>query len=243
MNALRISAGSFYIDSAMPLPVTIQELEIIGYATVLKETMLPSVVAPVFRLRTDPNIAFVPPYLLNQGYLCNATRVSAAELGTLADKVEITLFPGQPLRAQQGHELWIDQAGAAHYEPQSDAHAALLETARREIAGAEMALTQGKTEEAEKCCNIALCADDRLIEPLAIKAAIRRQQGDSTGERLIAKLALPRMTPGAFCALVDFYSPVQPTACQTPRATTTCFLPDLFCIRPMRGMAAVRAVA
>jgi len=37
----------------MATPWNLDDLEIVGYADVLKETVLPSVVPPVFRLKTD----------------------------------------------------------------------------------------------------------------------------------------------------------------------------------------------
>ena len=59
----------------MRIPWNVEDLEIVGYADVLDETMLPSVVPPVFRIKAEPQRAFLPPYSLNAGFLCNATEV------------------------------------------------------------------------------------------------------------------------------------------------------------------------
>ena len=180
----------------MKSPVPIDRLEIVGYANVLLDSMLPSVVPPVFRLKGNPDEAFVPPYVFNAGYLCNATALSASELKALEQNQEITLFDGEPLAAQRDFELWLDQARHRHYEPRTQAHATLLALAKDHIQKAEQALKEGKTADAERFSGVALCADDRLVEPLAIKAALRRLRKDATGEGLMTKLAAPRMSEG-----------------------------------------------
>ena len=69
----------------MAAPLNVNELDIVGYANVLKENMLPTVVPPVFRLKADPQRAFVPPYSFNAGFLCDATEVPQSELLELRD--------------------------------------------------------------------------------------------------------------------------------------------------------------
>ena len=64
----------------MPTPWNVDELEIVGYANVLNDDMLPSVVPPVFRLRSDTKRVLLPPYSFNAGFLCNATEVPQSEL-------------------------------------------------------------------------------------------------------------------------------------------------------------------
>ena len=166
--------------------------------------------------------------------------IAAAELKALQQNEEITLFEGEPLPAQRDFELWVDQAGHPHYEHRTQADAKLLAIAKDYIRQAEQALQEGRTEDAERYCGIALCADDRLIEPLAIKAALRRLKKDATGERLMAKLAEPRMSEAAFRRMVEYYfglsAPVREALVLTvPRS------PDLLSLRVMFGMAEMRA--
>jgi hypothetical protein len=220
----------------MKPPVLIDGLEIVGYATVLLDTMLPSVVPPVFRLKGEPDQAFVPPYFFNAGCLYNATALSSSELAALEQKGEITLFADDPVDPRPGFELWVDQARQRLYQPRAQAHAALLALAKDYIQKAEQALNDGQTADAERFSGVALCADDRLVEPLAIKAALRRLRKDATGEGLMAKLAAPRMTAGAFGKLVDAYCSVSaPARAAGPPASQP--LPDLFSVRPMFRIA------
>jgi hypothetical protein len=211
-------------------------LEIVGYANVLLDSMLPSIVPPVFRLKGNPDEVFVPPYVFNAGYLCNATALSGSELKALEQNQEITPFDGEPLAAQRDFELWLDQARHRHYQPRTQAHATLLALAKDHIQMAEQALKDGKTADAERFSGVASCADDRLVEPLAIKAALRRLRKDTTGEGLMTKLAASRMTEGVFRALVDFYCSALAPA-RTAYAPATQPLPDLFSIRYMFRMA------
>jgi len=225
----------------MKSPVPVDNLEIVGYANVLLDTMLPSVVPPVFRLRSDPGQVFVPPYVFNAGHLCNATILPASEFEALKSNREITLFDGAPLPAQRDFELWLDQARDVHYEPRIEAHAALLTLAKEHIQKAEQALKGGKTSEAERLSGIASCADDRLLEPLAIKAALRRLRKDGTGEGLMIKLAASKMTEAVFRRLVDFYCSTVALA-PTAGAPAAEALPDLFAVRHMFRMAEKHAV-
>ncbi|MDP3000886.1 MAG: hypothetical protein Q8N47_25610 [Bryobacterales bacterium] len=180
------------------------DLEIIGYAEVLRETMLPSVVPPVFRLKADHQRALLPPYSFNAGFVCNATEVPAQELDALRDAHEITLFD-DALPAQPGYELWVDQGFAYHYERRDQADANLGRIAAASIGQAEAALKAWNLEEAERLAGVAISADDRRVEPLAIKAAIRRREGNATGESLMADLAAPVLAERLFSLLVDGY--------------------------------------
>ncbi len=200
----------------------LEELEIVGYANVLKQTMLPSVVPPVFRFKTDASRALVPPYSLNAGFLCNATEVPQAELEDLSAAREITLFDALfPARA--GFELWVDQSFQWHYQPLEEVNRTLSGIAAAEIENAEQALRNGDLKQAERRSGVAISADDKRLEPLAIKAAIRRMRGNQPGERLMARLAAPVVSEGQFTSLVDDYC-----RCASRRP-------------PMRGMAARRA--
>ena len=220
----------------MKQPVPMDGLEIVGYANVLLDSMLPSIVPPVFRLKGNPDEVFVPPYVFNAGYLCNATALSGSELKALEQNQEITPFDGEPVAAQRDFELWLDQARHLHYEPRTQAHATLLALAKDHIQKAEQALKDGKTADAERLSGVASCADDRLVEPLAIKAALRRLRKDTTGEGLMTKLAASKMTEAVFRRLVDFYCSALAPA-REAGAPATQPLSDLLSVRVMFHMA------
>jgi hypothetical protein len=216
----------------MESPWNLEELEIVGYANVFKETMLPTVAPPVFRLKADLRRALLPPYSLNAGFLCNATEVSHSELESLSDAHEITLFPDS-IPARRDFELWVDRAFQTRYEPLDVARKNLGKIAEAAIESAEKALRSGDIEQAERLSTIAISADGRRVEPLIIKAAIRRMQNNKAGERLMAELAAPALRENLFAALVSQYVPcrhAEASAQPSPR-------------RPMHRVACERTAA
>jgi hypothetical protein len=172
----------------MAPPRQITDLEIVGYAAVLKETMVPSIVPPVFRLKDAPSCILFPPYAFAGGSVWNATEASPHDLERLAENSEITRFE-TPLPAQPDFELWVDEKMEAHYAPRAKAHETLRSIANESIEHAREAFAGGNQAEADHLCGVALSADDRLVEALAIKAAIRRQKKDTAGERVMGNLA------------------------------------------------------
>lgn len=188
----------------MDSPWSLADLEIVGYANVLKDSMLPSVVPPVFRLMDDTQWILMPPYSFNAGFLCNATEVSQSELMELRDAGEITLFE-EARPAIAGFELWVDQTFQEHYEPGEAAREKLHNIAKQAIHEAEEAWRKGAFEEAERLSGIAISADDRQLKALAIKAAIHRLRRNAAGERLMVELASTFLDDDGFALLVDHY--------------------------------------
>ena len=196
----------------MATPWNLDDLEIVGYADVLKETVLPTVVPPVFRLKADSQRAFLPPYSFNAGFLCNATEVLRSELEELRDSREITLFDNA-FPAHASFELWVDQSFQWHYQSWDEAEQELRRIADEAIRNAEDALRRGDLQQAERLSGVAISADDRRVEPLAIKAAICRINGNRTGEQLMAELAAQALKGEPFNRLVgDYYASRQEPA-------------------------------
>jgi len=220
----------------MPTLWNVDEMEIVGYGNVLSDDMLPSVVPPVFRLRSDVKRALLPPYFFNAGFLCNATEVSQSELQDLRDSNEITLFD-DAFPASAGFELWIDQAFQRHYQPRDEANLALRRIAAEGIKNAEEALRLGNLAEAERLSGVAISADDTKLEPLAIRAAIRRIQGNAVGESLMAELAAPVLEERLFKLLVDDYR--RTSGCKEPVEAVSSKVAH----RPMHGVARLRSAA
>jgi hypothetical protein len=215
----------------MATPWNLDDLEIVGYADVLKGTVLPSVVPPVFRLKADSQRAFLPPYSFNAGFLYNATEVLQPELEELRDAREITLFD-DVFPAHAGFELWVDQSFQWHYQPWGEAEQELRRIADEAIRNAEDALRKGDLQKAERLSGVAISADDRRVEPLAIKAAICRLNGNQAGEQLMAELAAPALKGKPFNGLVGDYcasrqQPAPAVAAPSPR-------------RPMSNVACIR---
>ncbi len=218
----------------MPLPISVEQLEVIGYADSLLSAMVPSVVPPVFRFRDHPDRVLVPPFMLNGGFVCGASEITGSEARQLGNKGEIVLFE-PPVPAQSGFELWMSESGP-RYESRTLVKNTLRRLARQFVEQAEIAFRGGDTEGAEQLCSAAVSADDRSTAALAIKGAIRRQQGDAEGERLMAELTEAWLEPAEFKVLVDHYAATPNQPAPIPPHFETSRL-------PMRGMAAYPAAA
>lgn len=225
-----LPASEDILDSEMQIPWSVDDLEIVGYADVLDEAMVPSVVPPVFRLKSDNQRIFLPPYSLNAGFLCNAAESSPSALEHLRDSGEVTLIDS-PFDARRDFCLWIDQSLEHHYEPLGEAERKMSSIADEEIVHAEAALSRGDLQEAERVSGIAISADDRRVEPLAIKAALCRIRGDAAGERLMAKLAAPALKD-RFRLLVDAYAAGRKVGPPVPAAAGRRAMHGMACERP-----------
>ncbi len=211
-------------------PWPVNDLEIVGYANVLNASMLPSVVPPMFRLRAEPRRILLPPYAFNGGYLCNAAEVPADELQALADAGEVTLFP-EPIAATADWELWVDESFQRHYEPQDAARGHLDQIAEISRAEAIKMFKQGNLVEADRLASVAISANDRKLDALVIKGAIRRARGNTNSELLMEDLARSMVDPANFRSMVDSL------ANSTPLSAAK--IPPQSC-SPMRAMACCR---
>ncbi len=223
----------------------LSDLEVIGYANVLKESMLPSIVAPIFRNRADPGAILLPPFSLGQGLVWNATESDAEDVRRLEASQEVTLLPN-PFPALPEHELWVDQNWQVCYEPRTKVHEHLSSIARDHIQKAREAFAEGKLDEADRLSGTALAADDRIVDSLVIKAAICRCRNQKAQERVMARLASPKLTDDSFHHLVR--NLIESGNGEKRRAGPSLgngwpSQADLFSRRPMYGIARLRAAA
>ncbi|MDI1310563.1 hypothetical protein [Prosthecobacter sp.] len=222
--------------SRMPDPLPIFQVKIVGYANKLTESMLPTVVPPVFRSIANPDHFFLPPYVLKDGHLWSDQKRDARELRQLEERGDVTLFAEPPLEAKPDYELWIDSENQRHYESNSDAEEALQAIAEQCISEAEEALKTGDYTTAKNATRKAMCANDRLIEPLAIRAAIAQKENELGQLNLMFHLVGSRSTKAGFKLMVAGYEEILASA-------TTCARPaaDLFTCHPMHNIALQRA--
>ena len=184
-------------------PQWVGELEIVGYGNVLDATMLPLIVAPVFRLAAEPDRFFLPPYVISAGYLCNAAELRQEEVQRLHDRQEVTLFDqSDPIAAQGGSELWIDQEFRPHYELREKVKEDLAKIAEEHIALAKRALLRSELDQADRLASVAMAADSQKVGALVVKGAIRKRRGNVAGFRLMMRLAQRSVGEAEFKLLV-----------------------------------------
>ena len=229
----RLLAEGFELISTMSNPIPITTLEVIGYANRLADSMLPAVVPPVFRLKGDQERILLPPFVIRDGYVFGGTESNGAALQMFNEAGEVTLF-AKPQEARPDFELWINLDKAVHYEAISDASAQLQNIAREHIIKAEEALLNADFNGAEECCRIALSADDRVIDSLAISAAIAQRNKRNGDAKLMEKMALGHVTAKGFDFMVRGYSKILPDR-------NVVVTGDLCGEHPMKNMATQRA--
>lgn len=227
------------ILKSMAIPWRVEDLDIIGYADALDRTMLPSIVPPVFRVRSNPSLHLLPPYFFNAGCLYNAAEVEAQEIRELKNREEITVFD-ESFPAQVGFELYIDQEFQPQYKLREIVNSELLAIAVKYIAQAQAEFRNGSFAEADRLAGIAISADDRLVEPLVIMAAIHRANHDVAGEQLMASLAPSTVTESSFQELVDAMSrsikspvalPKKPPTSQSAMRPIQCSMREMACCK------------
>jgi hypothetical protein len=189
----------------MSAAIPMEQLEVIGYADPPNEDMVPCVVPPVFRLIGEDR-ALVPPYLLSAGLVVRPVEIGMPEVEDLAATEDITLFENS-FPAQPDFQLWLDQFFNPHYENRATAEQNLRDLGRQFIHDAKAAFRASHFDKADRLASAAISADPRCMESLVLKAAIRREENDPEGERLMADLADPSLDRFLFGMLVDKYSP------------------------------------
>ena len=182
-------------------PLDVSSLQIIGYANVLPDSALPSIVPPVFQRKDNLDSILVPPYSFNNGrYLCDATEISASEFESLQSRFEVTPF-STPIDAQKDHELWVDQEGP-HYQSRLETKRRLNQIAEEALAKASTAFGNRELDDAEKHTSVVLLADEQNLEALAIKIAIAMVKCDRASEDTLLEL-VPQHSLRAINLLVD----------------------------------------
>ncbi len=188
----------------------INELVIIGYNDVLDSASLPAVVAPVFRDKKNTNNILFPPFRVIEDVVVGGTWASDERWNGLVALGEMSQLE-RPFTAQPDHELWVDLDGKTRYEPRHKARHSLQKLAQRYLDKARKALANGNREESLEFAGIAFNADTRQVDPLAIKAAIRRFNGQHQAADFLADLATAYCSADSFWQMVNDYTPWQPS--------------------------------
>ena len=217
--------------------IPLDKLMVIGYANVLNKSMLPSIVPAIFKLQasTVDDQYFVPPYYLHGSNLCSPTSITREELQELQQAQKITLIANHH-DARNGFSLWIDLDQTDHYELNSKAQERLQEIAQAAVKRAQKALQMKHFENASAEAAIAISADPRMIEPLAIEATVLYFQKRFPELALIKDLAKHSAGEHLFDLVFDSYK-------LRPLKTRSRSLPSYKRRRrtpPMRGAARQR---
>lgn len=167
------------------IPLT--NLSIIGYATKLLKTMLPTIVSPIFSLNTAKQTILFPPFQIVEGKVIEGTLSNMKEFKSLITKQSITAI-NNPLSAQKNYELWVDEDFCTHYASIEVVNKTLNTFAKASIIKAEKALKDKDFERAIYLSNKALVAGKYLCKAIAIKASIAHYQHKHTKVKVLVKM-------------------------------------------------------
>lgn len=185
----------------VPEPTLLDDLVIIGYADVLTTDALPRIVTPVFKHKTNQDRILLPPFRLDANCVYGGDWDGTSRWQSLIKTGNMTELD-ETIPAQNDHQLWIDQDNQPRYEQRSTAHKNLETIAEERVSEAQEALAQDNLETAERLATAAFNADDRNIDALVVKAAIRKLEGKPRNIAYFASLA-HGITPDHFTTLVE----------------------------------------
>ena len=183
---------------------TLNKLDVVGYANVLTDDTVPSVVAPIFRHKDNKQEYLFPPFTIDNNQLLNSTVSTERDFQRLINESRVTSLPA-PVPAKSNYELWIDEKMEARYERATRAHKNLTGLAVKYTEQAEEKLQKGLLEDADFLCSRAISAKENYIEAWAIKAAIRKKQGRHQNFEFLADAVSIYCSKNAFSTLVDSF--------------------------------------
>jgi hypothetical protein len=208
------------------LIIQLEVLEIVGYADQLTPEALPSLVTPVFRLKSNPERFLFPPFRLDAQYVYNGTWDGPGRWDSLVKTGNMTSFES-PISAKHDFQLWIDEQNRPQYSPRAQAHADLEAISNARVEQAKQALMSGDLNGAEQLATQAFNADDRSTEALVVKGAIRKRLGKDRNLAFLVSLA-HGVSPQSFMVLIDMLlnsNPLQNSpvsgVCKTKRESAT----------------------
>jgi len=175
-------------------------LNIIGYAESLG-TLVPHIVPPIYQLRDDPEKLLFPPFRLAGAEVMGGSIGTQAQMDQFVSEGKCTRID-KPIPARPDHELWIDQNMQPQYDPFMKAETKLRRIAEDEAKRARRLLVQGDIEQAKQAANTAMAADDRLVDPFVVKAAIAIRRGAKANAESLKRTAMVDCTADTFDTLL-----------------------------------------
>ncbi len=193
-------------------PVQLDQLDVIGYADVLPNGRGPAIVPPIFCDRSEPDLCYCPPFRIAGNWLLDPQCVAFAEIEDWVRAEHASLPDDFSRPALPDHQLWVDEDGQVMYEPIAEANRKLGAIYRTHLSAGEVALREGRLDDASRQAGIALAANVRALEPRALMATCHALNGKEK-QALFLKQAAESMghTPESFAACMERYAETVPS--------------------------------
>lgn len=196
-----------------------KELTIVGYNDLLEETMVPTVVPPVYRWDSDKGIFFLtPPFDAHvEAGVIGGNRLTEADFNAAVQRGDITVFPETGGHPREGYTLWIDQDFQPQYEVGTRATENLKELAKDLVKQAKEVLRAGNRDrEALELARRAQSAADDLVDAYLVTAAIHKRAGENAKVGLMQDLASEFLDKEPFNNAVDELLGIGPACFDAP---------------------------
>lgn len=157
------------MDYIFPL----KDLEIIGCKEVpVTQPAMPRRLSPIFAVKGSDKVLF-PPYTLGEQELIRPEQSTRQDFDDLVQSGEITERASHA--ALPEHELWLDDEGEFHYEPDYEVRKKLKHIFDSQLKLAHGELRTGSLKAARTHAEVAYSANPHHIDPLVYRAAAEHQ--------------------------------------------------------------------
>lgn len=181
--------------------LTLSDLDIVGFASIIETPTLPRVLAPVFQKRQEPDFVVLPPFSLVADEVFNFKESNQAGLAALVSQEKITRL-SEPIPAHSNYDLWVNPHGNVAYARKWEVKKAFKEIFESSMALAKTELNARRYTAASQHAAVARAVNPIHIDPLVIRGAAERLLGQLQQFALTRHLASDLISPQEFDSLV-----------------------------------------
>lgn len=206
------------MDRIFPL----DQLDIIGCKEVpVSQPAMPRLLSAIFAVR-DSDMVLFPPYTLGELEVVRPDVSTREEFEDLVACEKISSFG--PVPAISEHELWLNDSGEIHYDPNYVARSALARIFETRCGSAMRALKSRLFDEARVHSLVAYSANPRSLDPLRYRAAAEHLMASSHPEmeKFRAELALTEMLAESHLSIPEFKKLYLELVRESPVASAVC---------------------
>jgi len=171
-------------------------LDLVAHGGIIGAPALPRVLASVYRDRESGDI-LLPPFSVVGDEVFNAVLASDQELEEQIARESLSRLP-QPIPAQVGFDLWVDDGGVVSYDAKSRVKQAFEALFQKHLEQANRSLDAQQWEQACQHSVIARSVKPSHLDPLVIRAVAESKLGD------LSRLSFTRHLAADYVSATEF---------------------------------------
>lgn len=179
----------------------IKDLEIVGYADVLFDESLPTIVPPIYR-NMKTNEYLLPPFNYWWDGVYNEHEVFGEIVSEskfkeyhTADKLSVLFHFLRPTTVYLDHEMWVDTGFNVHYEPRIVVIQKLKAISIECVRNGIIKFLENNFEDAIKLAQNAICANETNTESSLLKICSLlslKKEDETRGIKKVLEAQLPK---------------------------------------------------